>query len=785
MLSLRIEHYANEILAYTKKVLKHFYEDYPLGTLGIFRKYIGPDITPPDEKRMRVRQRRGREGRKRLEKRETLNLARPLSETETQWSPPCKGMNKYKNQYHSLVSSSKWSTMVRKRSTTLTLFFIIFLSLISFGIFVPVFALLPSLSSHSLHHHQQQLLPATKKNHGYARKFEISDDKFWKDGQPFQIIGVTCIISGFFLRLLRAKALGLNTIQTYVPWNLHEPRAGTLDFEGIADLVSFLKLSQRLGILVMLRAGPYICAEWDLGGFPPWLLAINPAPRLRSSDPAFLQLVERWWGSLLPKVAPLLYGSGGPIIMVQIENEFGSYGDDKAYLHHLVSLARKHLGDEVILYTTDGGFRETLEKGTIRGDAVFSAVDFTTGDNPWPIFELQKEFNAPGKSPPLSSEFYTGWLTHWGEKNAQTSADFTAAALKNILERNGSAVLYMAHGEQTLDFIMEQILVRMSPITSLTSLPMIIRVVEQYSSVSLPAVPSDNEKKAYGSIHVTKTGNLFELIRYFDVVKSDNPISMESTGQMFGFLLYVTEYTAKDNGGESIVSIPKVHDRAQVFISCPSEDGHGKPTYVGTLERWSNQPLTLPNTKCLSNISLLVLVENMGRLNYGPYIFDRKGILSSVSLDGRILRKWKMYLVPIINLNESPKINPIIRAANSGVITMSAHKRLKLKSGNASKEPAFYAGYFYISKEDIIKDTFISLSGWGKGIVTINNFNIGRFWPLKGPQCNLYVPAPVLQNGKNVVVIFELESPNPELVVQLVDQPDFTCGPRKLNVHQL
>ncbi|KAI5336824.1 PREDICTED: beta-galactosidase [Prunus dulcis] len=718
-------------------------------------------------------------------------------------------MNKYKNQYHSLVSSSKWSTMVRKRSTTLTLFFIIFLSLISFGIFVPVFALLPSLSSHSLHHHQQQLLPATKKNHGYARKFEISDDKFWKDGQPFQIIGGDLhyfrVLPEYWEdRLLRAKALGLNTIQTYVPWNLHEPRAGTLDFEGIADLVSFLKLSQRLGILVMLRAGPYICAEWDLGGFPPWLLAINPAPRLRSSDPAFLQLVERWWGSLLPKVAPLLYGSGGPIIMVQIENEFGSYGDDKAYLHHLVSLARKHLGDEVILYTTDGGFRETLEKGTIRGDAVFSAVDFTTGDNPWPIFELQKEFNAPGKSPPLSSEFYTGWLTHWGEKNAQTSADFTAAALKNILERNGSAVLYMAHGGTNFGFYNGantgsdesdykpdltsydyDAPIRESGDVNNAKFKALRRVVEQYSSVSLPAVPSDNEKKAYGSIHVTKTGNLFELIRYFDVVKSDNPISMESTGQMFGFLLYVTEYTAKDNGGESIVSIPKVHDRAQVFISCPSEDGHGKPTYVGTLERWSNQPLTLPNTKCLSNISLLVLVENMGRLNYGPYIFDRKGILSPVSLDGRILRKWKMYLVPIINLNESPKINPIIRAANSGVITMSAHKRLKLKSGNASKEPAFYAGYFYISKEDIIKDTFISLSGWGKGIVTINNFNIGRFWPLKGPQCNLYVPAPVLQNGKNVVVIFELESPNPELVVQLVDQPDFTCGPRKLNVHQL
>ncbi|KAM1462223.1 hypothetical protein ACFX1R_048675 [Malus domestica] len=697
--------------------------------------------------------------------------------------------------------------MVRRRSTTLTWFFLIFLSLIAFGIFVPVFALLPPLSSHSPH--QLQHHPSSKRNQDHARKFEISEDKFWKDGQPFQIIGGDLhyfrVLPEYWEdRLLRAKALGLNTIQTYVPWNLHEPRAGILDFDGIADLVAFLKLSQKLGILVMLRPGPYICAEWDLGGFPPWLLSINPAPRLRSSDPTFLRLVDTWWGILLPKVAPLLYGSGGPVIMVQIENEFGSYGDDKAYLHHLVSVARKHLGEDAILYTTDGGSRETLEKGTIRGDAVFSAVDFTTGDDPWPIFELQKEFNAPGKSPPLSSEFYTGWLTHWGEKNAQTDAAFTAAALKKILERNGSAVLYMAHGGTNFGFYNGansgsdesdykpdltsydyDAPIRESGDVNNAKFKAIRRVIEQHSLGSIPAVPADNEKKAYGSINVTKTGTLFDMIHYFDVVESESPISMESAGQMFGFMLYVTEYAAKDNGG-GVVSIPKVHDRAQVFVTCSSEDGHGRPKYVGTFERWSNQPLTLPNMKCHSNISLFVLVENMGRLNYGPYIFDRKGILSPVYLDGRILRRWKMHLIPIGNLNEVPKINPIIQASHSGVITMSARKRLKpKKSGNDSNVPAFYAGYISISKEDEIKDTFISLSDWGKGIVTINNFNIGRFWPLKGPQCNLYVPAPVLHRGNNVVVIFELESPNPELVVRFVDQPDFTCGRGKSNVHQL
>ncbi|KAK9280929.1 hypothetical protein L1049_003820 [Liquidambar formosana] len=198
------------------------------------------------------------------------------------------------------VSTSKLSTMVRKRSSR-TAFFFFLLSLLAFGAFVPVFAPLPSLSSPSS--------PSSRLNKVSARKFEIADDMFWKDGQAFQIIGGDLhyfrVLPEYWEdRLLRAKALGLNTIQTYVPWNLHEPSPEKLVFEGIANIVSFLKLCQKLDLLVMLRAGPYICAEWDLGGFPAWLLAINPALKLRSSDPAFLQLVERWWGILLPKVAP-------------------------------------------------------------------------------------------------------------------------------------------------------------------------------------------------------------------------------------------------------------------------------------------------------------------------------------------------------------------------------------------------------------------------------------------------------------------------------------------------
>lgn len=701
----------------------------------------------------------------------------------------------------SISSDAKFPAMATKRRSRAKIFLFL-LSLVAFGAFAPVFAPLPSLSSSSSLSSRRQ-----KVN---ARKFEIADDMFWKDGKPFQIIGGDLhyfrILPEYWEdRLLRAKAFGLNTIQTYVPWNLHEPSQGELDFEGIGDIVSFLKLCQKLDLQVMLRAGPYICAEWDLGGFPPWLLAIEPALSLRSSDPAFLDLVESWWGVLLPLIAPLLYGNGGPIIMVQIENEFGSYGNDKVYLHHLVTLARGHLGDEIILYTTDGGSREALEKGTIRGDAVFSAVDFTTGDDPWPIFELQKEFNAPGKSPPLSAEFYTGWLTHWGEEIAKTDADFTAAALEKILSRNGSAVLYMAHGGTNFGFYSGantganehdykpdltsydyDAPIKESGDVDNAKFKALHRVIKKYHAASLPSVPSDNKKSGYGRIRLQKSSTLFDTLNIegaINVAESQNPISMESAGQMFGLMLYVSEFRARNNG--SILSIPEVHDRAQVFISCSSKSDAEQPTYIGTIERWSNKPLGLPHIDCPSNTSLFILVENMGRVNYGQFMFDRKGILSSVYLSGKALHGWKMLSVPFQNLNGKQKVDPIIQLAYSEINTSSAHKKLEESFENSQKEPALYTGYFRVDETSQLTDTYISFRGWGKGIAFVNEFNIGRYWPSFGPQCNLYVPAPVLRYGENVVVILELDSPNPDLVVTSVDQPDFTCGSRSSKVHQL
>lgn len=679
--------------------------------------------------------------------------------------------------------------MARNRSLrrATPLIFIFLISLFVLAAFAP----LPSISHRSSQFHLDK---------GYTHKFEIADDMFWKDGEPFRIIGGDLhyfrVHPEYWRdRLLRAKALGLNTVQTYVPWNLHEPKQGHLVFEGIADIISFIELCKELDMLVLLRAGPYICGEWDFGGFPAWLLAEEPVIKLRSSDPTFLDLVEKWWGILLPKVSPLLYSNGGPIIMVQIENEFGSYGDDKAYLHYLVKLARGNLGDDIILYTTDGGTRETLEKGTIRGDAVFSAVDFSTGDDPWLAFKLQKEFNAPGKSPPLSTEFYTGWLTHWGETIASTDADFTAMYLEKILSKNGSAVLYMAHGGTNFGFYSGantgedesaykpdltsydyDAPIRESGDVDNAKYKALRSVIAKYSLKPLAPVPSNNEKIAYGHVKLDKISFLHDTIRVkgvAGVVESESPLSMEAIGQMFGFTLYASEYSPKGNG--SALSIPKVHDRAQVFISC-AEDSGKRPTYVDVITRWSNRPIVLPSLKCKSKNQLFILVENMGRLNYGQYIFDRKGILSSVYLDGRPLYKWKMLPISFENVDEAQNINPDILNATAGEFLKRSSRKKSKDIRKLNLQPATYTGHFSITK---VGDTYISFRGWSKGIAFVNGINIGRFWPSVGPQCNLYVPAPFLREGENTVVVVELESPKPDLSVSFVDYSDFTCGGTK------
>ncbi|KAJ4806944.1 Beta-galactosidase [Rhynchospora pubera] len=653
--------------------------------------------------------------------------------------------------------------------------------------------------------------PCSPTHQGNARQFWIENDRFCKDGVPFQIIGGDMhyfrIVPEYWKdRLLRAKALGLNTIQTYVPWNIHEPQPEKYSFNGIADLEAYIQLAHELGFLIMLRAGPYICGEWDLGGFPAWLLSIEPALELRSSDSTYLSLVERWWGVLLPKIRPLLYQNGGPIIMIQVENEYGSFGSDKNYLQYLAKLARRHLGDELVLYTTDGAGDATLTNGAIPEEGVYAAVDFDTWSNSSSAFEIQKKYNFPRKSPPLSSEFYTGWLTHWGEKLATTNASSTAAALENILSKDGSAVLYMAHGGTNFglfsgantdsndesaynpdltSYDYDAPIKEYGDVNN-PKYKELRRVIRKYAAAPLPSFPSSIATEAYGIVKLNKMFSLFEALYLFSnptkTVESENPIPMESAGQMYGFMLYESEYEQKK--GNSTVSISKIHDRAQVFVSC-SEGDKSNPRFVGVIERWNNKdPLSVPYLGCPSNITLFILVENMGRVNYGKYIYDRKGILSTVQVDNLTLGRWKMHPIQFDYISNLSKNGLMKKYPYPIEEKISLRRGFKNHIGNMryrhreqkSNTPALYKGHFNINSTSMLKDTFISFCGWNKGIAFVNNFNIGRFWPKVGPQCTLYVPAPILQQGENTLVIFELESAKPDHTINFVSAPDFSCN---------
>eukprot|EP00958_Prasinococcus_capsulatus_P014527 scaffold1533_cov388-Prasinococcus_capsulatus_cf.AAC.10 len=293
------------------------------------------------------------------------------------------------------------------------------------------------------------------------RSFEIGasggeGNLFLKDGAPFFLHAGSIHYSRVHPslwrdRLERLRAMGLNAITTYVPWNVHQPAPEVFDFDGGAsNVVAFLRKAQEVGLLVVLRAGPYMCGEWDFGGLPPWLMSV-PDMQLRTWNDAYIRAVRDYWDQLLPllKSSSLLYQDGGPIVMMQVENEFGSYGDvegnenDAKYMEFLVGLAREHLGKELILFTTDGDGDGYLSHGTLQGSRVFSTVDFGPGANLTEAWAVQGSYNDPGRSPPMNTEFYTGWLTHWGESIANTSSTAVANSLAEIVEYPANFNLYM------------------------------------------------------------------------------------------------------------------------------------------------------------------------------------------------------------------------------------------------------------------------------------------------------------------------------------------------------
>ena len=554
-------------------------------------------------------------------------------------------------------------------------------------------------------------------------------------------------------RLEKMAAAGLNAVQTYVPWNFHETDKGIVDFDGDKDIVKFIQTAQDVGLLVILRAGPYICAEWDMGGLPAWLLR-NRSMVLRSSDPTYLMYVDLWYSVLLPMMKPLLYENGGPIITVQVENEYGSYDTcDNAYLSHLHDTFRKYLGKTVVLFTTDGASTSLLKCGTDTS-LFYATVDFGITSNPSQNFQAQRAVEPHG--PLVNSEFYTGWLDHWGEAHSRSDTKAVADSLDAILKLNASINMYMfiggtnfgfwngANGGSTSQYLPQPTSYDYdAPLTEAGD-PwekyMAIRdVIKKYNPVP-DHIPPATQKTAYGKVQADKYNTLSNSPNLIHrSIGGDNPICMEVLTQAYGFINYTNVFSPTPGKTTGKLTISGLRDRAIVYLDAVKQ---------GILERTKGEDedlsldLTLPNSVPASGVRLSIIVENMGRINFGSLLNDSKGILGTVSLDGAPLTKdWLSQAIPLNNTEFYPLFIPID----------------KKKTNMLPDSTAFY--HFSFSIDGKANDTYLDVDNWTKGIAIVNNFNIGRYWPHRGPQKTLYVPANVLQsNACNEIVLFEIDS---------------------------
>ncbi|GIO37668.1 beta-galactosidase [Paenibacillus antibioticophila] len=572
------------------------------------------------------------------------------------------------------------------------------------------------------------------------RSFTVAD-QFYLNGEPFKIISGAIhyfrVVPEYWQdRLEKLKALGCNTVETYVPWNMHEPREGEYHFSGMYDLRKFIQTAEELGLYVILRPSPYICAEWEFGGLPFWLLR-DGEMKLRFSYPPYLEKIDRYYRRLFEEFKDLQISDGGPIILMQVENEYGSYGNDKNYLYSLIELLRKH-GATVPLVTSDGPWHDMLDNGSVQ-DAALPTINCGSGTKEY--FARLREFHGEER-PLMVMEFWIGWFDAWGDKEHHTrDAESAAAELSDILSE-GSVNIYMFHGGTNFGFTSgANYYDKLSPDTTSYDYDALLtewgditpkykafqQVIARFTELPKVEFSTHIQKKTYGEIPVKQKVSLYSVAdQLAKPVKSPYPLTMEALNQSSGYVLYQADL-GKQRRVEDFRLI-QCADRAQVFIN----QKHIFTKYDLDMEEKESFDLPDPENE------LMILVENMGRVNYSVKMNSQyKGIKGGVIVNGAFQSDWKQY-----------------------VLSLDHVETLDFTQGYLKGTPAFYRFELEIGEKG---DTFLDFTGWGKGVAFINGFNLGRFWEV-GPQKRLYLPAPLLKHGMNEVVLFETEGKSGETI---------------------
>jgi beta-galactosidase len=602
--------------------------------------------------------------------------------------------------------------------------------------------------------------------------FSFSSDgkDFLLHGQPFQIrsgeLHPARIPRAYWQHRIRmAKAMGMNTIALYVMWNFHEAHPGEFDFQSEnRDIEAFIRLCREEGLWVLLRPGPYVCAEWDLGGLPPWLLT-EPTIQLRTdsaTDPRYMTAVARYIAALAPRVAPLMAASGGPVLMIQIENEFGSYGCNPVYLDELRALWRQH-GIDGPFYTEDGLTQLQQNRSNLPG----GAIALSNGD----ANQIHLARQAYRGVPVMAGEVYPGWLTHWGDPAMQGTAYDLSAALNAFMREKLSFNLYVIHGGTSFGYYAGA---NVDPQThdyqpDITSYDYSAPITEQgvatpkfhaYRGIigswlppdaplcAIPEPPPTLACVGREALRPVRWATLWNnLPEPLPLDRTVEPQPFEHYGQSYGFVLYRKRLDDYQGGR---LTIDGVHDYATVFVDKRYAGGFSRvrvpPAYSEPLRLVHGTSLELPpaSPDCEDGALLEILVEGMGRVNYGPELADRKGIIGSVTLRDRAghphaLTGWEVTLLP-----------------------MEADYIARLSSEASPDETTENAGWFFRAslKLDFTGDTYLDMQHWTKGLVWVNGHALGRYWRI-GPQQRLFCPAPWLEPGENVITIFDLHQSTP------------------------